>query len=223
MLWFSIFLFYQSSASFAMDQLSDASLTEVTGQAGADLALKLTLNQDGSGAFDQTLCADLRYCRLGIALNNRYHDGTQDSIDATTGVITPSSTGRKQWLVFKGIQGMINIKEMKLDGEDVTWGSTTKAAIKLSFDKTKPIEIRNLGFQSLAIETDTVANEGSNNIAGYLDNTKYTASTTTFDGNNPVTGQARERGFLGLNMNTNLAITGSIKMFSCGNGHPRCS
>jgi hypothetical protein len=201
----------------AMQYLDDIELQDAVGQAGADFSLKLVLNHKSDDTFDTTVCADLVYCRLGMSLNNRYHDGSQDSYDVN-GVRTPSPTGRKQWLVFKGIQGTINIQQIALDGEDVVYsGSTVQAAIKLGFTPTKPIEIRNLGFQSLSIETDTVAAEGVGNTPGYLTPaTLYSASGVTgFDA-------SKEKGFLGLNINTNLSLTGSIKIFSCSSGHPRC-
>lgn len=195
---------------YAMDSLNDEDLSEVLGQAGADLAVKFTINHDASANF---VCANLVYCRLAMSLNNRYHDGTQDTYDVNGNRI-PSPTGRKQWLVFKGIQGTINIQELQLDGEDVTYGATTQASLKFGFTPTKPILLRNFGFNSLSIETDTVANEGGGNVPGYL------TPATLYGGGG--FDNSKERGFLGLNVNANLSLTGSIKMFSCTTGHPRC-
>jgi len=213
-----------AAPAFAMQNLSDEDLEKVTGQAGADLSLKMTWNHDANANF---VCADLVYCRLALNLNNRYDDGTQDTYDVNGNRI-PSPTGRKQWLVFKGIQGTINIPELKLDGEDVVYGSLSKvqASLKFGFTPTKPIEIRNFGFQSLAIETDACAegnfptcsmNATLGNEPGYLKPaTPYSAGGVTgFDAD-------KEKGFLGLNVNANLSLTGSIKMFSCSSGHPRC-
>ncbi|MFO1374553.1 MAG: hypothetical protein U1E99_08195 [Agitococcus sp.] len=200
------------SPSYAMDNLADEDLAEVSGQAGADLSVKFTINHDANANF---VCTDLVYCRLGMSLSNRYDDGSLDTYDIN-GNRTPSTTGRKQWLVFKGIQGTINIQELKFDGEDVVYGSTTKASLKLGFTSTKPIELRNVGFNSLSIETDTVANEGIGNVPGYLTPATLYGGTG-FDAN-------KEKGFLGLSINTNLSLTGSVKMFSCSsdNNHPRC-
>ena len=202
----------------AMESLSDDVLGEISGQAGADLSLKMILNQDANANF---VCADLVYCRLAISLNNRYHDGSQDTYGGSGNRI-PSLTGKKQWLVFKGIQGTINIPELKLDGEDVQYGTTIQAALKFGFTPTKPIEIRNFGFKSLSLETDACA-EG--NVACSMDATPgntpgYLIPATLygsggFDNNN-------ERGFLGLNVNANLSLTGSVKIFSCPTGDPRC-
>lgn len=203
-----------STSAIAMEKLDDLSLQHITGQAGADLSLKINLNHTNSSVFDSVACNDLRFCRLGISLNNRYHDGTQDTINATTGVITPSLTGKKQWLVFKGIQGTIDIPYIGLDGEDITYASTPHAAIKLSFDPNKPIQFKNVGFESLSIETDTVAAEGSGNVPGYLTPATLYGGTG-FDA-------TKEKGFLGMKMTGNLSLTGNIKIFSCGDSHPRC-
>lgn len=201
-----------TSPSYAMDNLADEDLAEISGQAGADLSVRFTINHDTSANF---VCANLVYCRLGMSLSNRYHDGSLDTYDGSGNRI-PSTTGRKQWLVFKGIQGTINIQELKFDGEDVVYGSTTKASLKFGFTPTKPIELRNVGFNSLSIETDTVANEGVGNVPGYL------TPATLYGG--VGFDATKEKGFLGLNINTNLSLTGSVKMFSCSsvNSHPRC-
>lgn len=201
----------------AMESLSDDILGEVSGQAGADLSLKMILNQDNNANF---VCADLVYCRLAMNLNNRYHDGSQDNYDVNGNRI-PSPTGRKQWLVFKGIQGTINIPELKLDGEDVTYGLITRGTLKFGFTPTKPIEIRNFGFQSLSIETDTCTETNANCLAPAVSNTPgYLTPATLYGGGG--FDDAKEKGFLGVNVNANLSLTGSIKMFSCSSGHPRC-
>ena len=203
-----------SPFAISMERLDDVGLQQITGQAGADLSLKINLNHTSASILDTTVCSDLRFCRLGISLNNRYHDGTQDTINAATGVITPSPTGKKQWLVFKGIQGTIDIPYIGLDGEDITYASTPHAAIKLSFDPNKPIQFKNVGFESLSIETDTVAAEGSGNVPGYLTPATLYGGTG-FDA-------TKEKGFLGMKMTGNLSLTGNIKIFSCGDSHPRC-
>ena len=135
------------------------------------------------------------------------------------------------WLVFKGIQGTINIQLIKFDGTDIpaylgkdNTTVTNKTALQLGFDPSKPILIRNLGYQSLSLETDSVINEGSGNIPGYLAkgsggsgigafvNGKYTTNGFDFD---------REVGFTGLNINGNISLSGTMKVFGCTN-HPRC-
>ncbi|WP_412778899.1 hypothetical protein [Acinetobacter junii] len=209
-------LFLISTSIFAMESLDDSNLEKVTGQAGADLSLKLILNQDDNANF---LCADLLYCRLALSLNNRYHDGTQDTFDAQGNRI-PSATGRKQWLVLKGIQGTVNIQQIKLDGEDVIYGGLNHAAIKLGFDPLKPIQFRNVGFQSLSIETDTCTESNQNCSSGTTNLPGYLTPATTYGGSGFDAN--KEKGFIGVNMNGNLSMTGQIKIFSCGTSHPRC-
>ncbi len=235
-----------ATSSFAeLSGLSDVELQTTTGQAGADLNLALSLNQSNitGGApsttllamydpartplFDTSLCLKnaLEFCRLAIALNNR-------SVDAS-GNPLGTNVGKKQWITFKGIQGTVNIPKLGIDGVDVAYGNVTKAALMFSFDPKVPIQIRNLGFQSLAIENDADLNadatptptSSNTSTRGYLNKGQYTATDGAFDANNPnytdVVG--REKGFLGVNMNANLSMTGSIKMFSCAGGtHPRC-
>lgn len=209
-------LFLLSTSLSAMESLDDSNLEKVTGQAGADLSLKLILNQDDNANF---LCADLLYCRLALSLNNRYHDGTQDTSDAQ-GNRVPSATGRKQWLVLKGIQGTVNIQQIKLDGEDVIYGGLNHAAIKLGFDPLKPIQFRNVGFQSLSIETDTCTESNQNCSSGTTNLPGYLTPATTYGGSGFDAN--KEKGFIGVNMNGNLSMTGQIKIFSCGTTHPRC-
>lgn len=206
------------SAQAALEPLNNSDLQLVDGQAGADLSLDLKLNHTSTSTFDNgtgAICELAQYCRLGVALNNR-----------------TDSTGKKQWLVFKGIQGSINVQLLKLDGADLTYKTlantdVVKPAMNLGFDATRPVLMRNVGFNALAIETDSVANEGTNNVPGYLalgsggtganayNNGRYTDTTNQFD-------LGRETGFMGLMINANLSIAGNIKMFSCDGTHPRC-
>lgn len=245
----------------ALEQLPDAALDAVQGQAGADLSLNLQLNHtrvDPTATpsttllrqfdpafmpqFDKNLCqngtgtgATFEYCRLAIALNNRTVDNSGNPLG--------NNTGNKQWVVLKGIQGSIYIPRLGLDGADVEVNGAYKPALMLSFSssdvnkKPQPIQIRNLGFQSISMETSTSADAGigateaQKNVAyanaGYLKSEQYSSATHgLFDGANPLTGVGREKGFLGVNMNTNLLLTGNIKIFSCSAtgsvAHPRC-
>ena len=209
-----------SSSYAGLQALDNESLGEVNAQAGADISLNLVLNQVGGTAanrYDYN-CAPIEFCRIAINLNNR-----------------STSAGNKQWLVFKGVQGTITIPNIKLDGVDLTYkpkvgADIVKPAIQLSFDGTTPILVRNFGFKSLSIETDSMATpangvEPAGNISGYLAKSSggagagifaagiYTAAG--FDNN-------REVGFTGITMNGNLALQGKIQMFSCDATHPRC-
>lgn len=213
------------SAQAALEPLNNSDLQQVDGQAGADLNLDLKLNHTSTSTFDNgtgAICEQAQYCRLGVSPNNRNDDGT----------VTGSSTGKKLWLVFKGIQGSINIQQLKLDGSDLTYTkldntTVTKPAINLGLVATLPILMRNVGFNGLAIEADSVANEGAGNVPGYLalgsggtgasaySNGRYTDTVNQFDLN-------RETAFMGLMTNGNLSIAGNVKMFSCDSNHPRC-
>jgi hypothetical protein len=174
---------------------------------------------------------------LAMASNNRYDNGSY--IDATGTIRKPDGSagtaadlGKKQWVVFKGMQGTIHIQNMQIDGADLLYRDDSnaeqiKAALQLTFDAAHPIRIRNFGFSALSIETDTVANEGAGNVPGYLAmgsggtgekayaNGVYTNTTNKFD-------QGRETGFTGLSMNGNLALQGTLKVFSCDASMKRC-
>lgn len=193
----------------AMEVLDDTQLSEVNGQAGAYIDLELRLNHFGTGAnkntFDTTYCTsvNLKYCRLAISPNNR------------------TSAGNKQWLVFKGIQGTIIIQNLKIEGADLLYAANTKVqpVLKFTFNPERPILFRNVGYDSLAIETDTAATDADR---GYLIANTY-PSAATFDGTHPrIAGIGREEGFTGLTMHGNLAVNGSINLFACTSTHPRC-
>lgn len=215
-----------ATPTFALDVLSDTDLQNVEGQAGADLSLKLSLNQKfdstlGKYVLDDELCKDLEYCRLALAFNNRYIKNGQAS----------STDGNKLWLVFKGIQGTINIQKLGLDGVDLTYKSNggadkIKAAMQLSFDASKPIEIRNFGFNAVALGVDKfTSGKGYENSTtaiaadyGYLQVSKYDASNAP----NSAYDHGRETGFMGVQMNGNLALQGKVMVFGCDATHPRC-
>ena len=227
----SAFLVVSNPSHAALEQLDNQALTAVTGQGGADISLQLALNQNSSGVFNCDTNA-LEYCRLAVSINNRYADGSyKDALGmvrdsaGNVKVADNGEVGRKQWLVFKGIQGTINIQEIELDGTDLTYNGIVKPAIQLSFDPLKPIQFRNVGYQSLSIETDTVANEGAGNLPGYLAKGAGGTGTGAYvDGKYTTAGfdNGRETGFTGLNINGNLSIAGTLKIFSCDAGHPRC-
>lgn len=229
---FSSLLVLFGTAHADLQSLNNQQLQQVEGQAGATINWTLSLNQTSPGVFDTTTCSDLRFCRLGLSLNNRYDDGSYVSNDGTihkkNGDVT-TATGRKQWLVFKGLQGTIQIQNMDISGDDLKYTADNgtdekiKAALKVSFKKEYPILIRNLGFSALSIETDTVANEGAGNVSGYFNADKYGATagpdikvtTSVYD-------QGKETGFTGITMNGNLALQGNLKVFSCDASMKRC-
>lgn len=221
------------AAQAELQMLDNSDLQKIEGQAGADISLKLDLNQDATGQYDQALCggANAPYCRLALALNNRYV--TKQAGDSDTVWSAPNSnSGRKLWLVLKDIQGSINIQKLGLDGVDLLYakkGSAQvqilKPAIQLSLTASKPLIIKNFGFSALSIEQDQYQTSSDGSIAesnptsasqyGYLNNSTYTSTDSVYDA-------GKQKGFTGMMMNGNLAINGRMLMFSCDSTHPRC-
>ena len=150
---FSSLLVLFGTAHAELQTLDNQQLQQVEGQAGATINWTLSLNQTSPGVSDTTTCSDLRFCRFAVSSNNRYDDGSYVSNDGTihkkNGDVT-TATGRKQWLVFKGLQGTIQIQNMDISGDDLKYTADStdekiKAALKVSFKKEYPILIRNLG------------------------------------------------------------------------------
>lgn len=222
-----IFMSLMSLSAFALEPLSDQELQSVEGQAGADMSLKLSLNQKADGNFDSTLCAKVEYCRLAMSLNKRFVSQKAGDVNNIFSDAN-SDSGHKLWLVFKGIQGTINIQKLGLDGADLTYkndGGTQiiKPAIQLSTTASIPIQVRNFGFNALSIEQDsfnsTAAVEGVGATAadyGYLKKTTYASNNAS------VYDQNKETGFTGMMMNGNIALNGKVMVFSCDASHPRC-
>lgn len=64
----------------------------------------------------------------------------------------------------------------------------------------------------------TDPNNPPTNGYGYLKNSVYNASNAP----NSAYDHGKETGFMGLRMNGNLALQGTIKVFGCDGSHPRC-
>ena len=238
---FSALLLVFGAAHAELQSLNNQQLQQVEGQASAaTIDWTLSLNQTSPGVFDTTTCSDLRFCRFAVSLNNRYDDGSYVTRDPITNIETIhdkngnviTATGRKQWIVFKGIQGSIQLQKVDIDGTDLLYSSDAnmtgipdqiKAALQVSFKAANPIKIRNFGFNALSIETDTVANEGAGNVPGYLNADKYGATAgDNIKVTTSVYDQGRETGFMGMMMNGNLALQGNLKVFSCDTSMKRC-
>ena len=123
--------------------------------------------------------------------------------------------------MFKGIQGTIQVDQFSIDAVTVGNNSNTaQTAMKITFYDDKPLKIRNLGFNTLAIETGTGsgANEGYANTPIYSTFTtkKIQADGTTTDvvTDVPTFDKNTEKGFMGLNMHGNLHMSGNLKIFS---------
>ena len=220
MLFASLFIVAFQFSHAELKPLANQELQAVEAQSAATINWSLSLNQTSPGVFANAAgqyCngTDVKFCRLAMSSNNR------TTLD-----------GKKQWLVLKGIQGTIGLNNVDIDGVDLLYKDESnadqiKAALQLSIKETSPILIRNFGFNAMSIETDTVANEGSGNIPGYLAmgsggtgvtayaNGVYTDTTNKFD-------QGRETGFTGMMMNGNLALQGTLKVFSCDASMKRC-
>ncbi|MEG0343526.1 hypothetical protein [Acinetobacter sp. P8-3-8] len=222
-----IFMSLVSVSTFALEPLSDQELQSVEGQAGADLSLKLSLNQKGDGSFDSTLCANVEYCRLAMSLNKRFVSQKAGDVNNIFSDAN-SDSGHKLWLVFKGIQGTINIQKLGIDGADLTYKNDSgtqiiKPAIQLSTTASIPIQVRNFGFNALSIEQDsfnsTSTTEGVGANAsdyGYLKTSTYSSTNAS------VYDRNKETGFTGMMMNGNIALNGKVMVFSCDASHPRC-
>jgi hypothetical protein len=240
---FSSLMVLFTSAHAELQTLDNAQLQQVEGQASAaTIDWTLSLNQTSPGVFDTTTCSDLRFCRFAVSLNNRYHDGSYVGSDGLThsanGTVITAATGRKQWLVFKGIQGTIQLQKIDIDGVDLLYRSDSnntgvpdqiKAALQVTFKAANPIKIRNFGFNALSIETDTCTeangncSTGTTNTPGYLNADKYGATAgTNIKVTNSVYDQGKETGFTGMMMNGNLALQGTLKVFSCDTSMKRC-
>ena len=237
-----------SLAHADLQTLDNQALQAVEAQAGADLSLKLSLNHTSTyqfddavgGACDKTAMSNtgLGYCHLGISVNKRFVKETalgNGNWSVPESDPTSTNPARKLWLVFKGIQGTVNIQKLGLDGVDLVYKNDSgtekiKPAIQLSFDATLPILIRNLGYNALAIEMDNFTSYIDPTTKQVIENTStataqaygYLKATTYPSNHTSVYDQNKETGFMGLRMNGNLALQGKIMMFGCDGSHPRC-
>lgn len=215
----SSLLLLVSTAHAGLVDLDNQELGEINGQGGADLSWTLSLNHkittDGSLSREYDNCsgASTEYCRLAISPNNR-----------------KDASGNMYWLVFKQLQGTLQLEKFQLDG--VSIGDGTRTALQLRFgidDKgnyLQPLKIRNFGYSALQIEKDSgattttaasPANKGYLNkkVYGGVDDANTVKTSSVFD-------QGKETGFTGLNIHGNLAIAGTVKVFGCNGSNGRC-
>ncbi len=238
-----------------LQALDNQTLQSIQGQGGADLSFKLSLNHnilsdsDLLAGITPTFNCDparLEYCRLAISVNKRFVQKQAGDTDPIWSLAasdpTQASPGHKLWFVLKGLQGTLNIQKLGLDAVDLEYlpktgtGTVIKPAMQFTFDSSKPIQIRNFGFNALSIEQDVVTSyyDASNNLIegvssnpqdyGFLKTGTYIAvpqstGATGTTANNYDTD--REKGFIGLQINGNLAIDGKVQIFACSN-HARC-
>ncbi len=224
-LWMAVLLLAANPAMAQLAPLEDDLLSLMIGQTSPavepidtsapklifGLEMRLNLDKDaGTGALSNICTASggaaNPACNIGVSFNNRY-----------------TGTNQKDWVVFKNVTGSIKIENLQLTGQLVNTSSTAtpnkRAALSFTFDPTKLIEIKKLGFESLAVESDTAAEvnaDGSlntSNTPGYRNTTL--ATTNTFDAN-------KSRGFLGLDITANVSVGGTIKIFSCNRSVNGC-
>ncbi|MCU4310894.1 hypothetical protein KTG68_02215 [Acinetobacter variabilis] len=207
-----------------LEQLNTTELTDVTGQGGADLNWTLSLNHvyatdltkenisrlDGAGkvleafyVLDPAACGSTKqFCRLAIAPNNHVDEN-----------------GNKKWLVFKGLQGTLQIDKFSVDGTTIINAARKpQTAMQITFYDDSPLKIRNLGFNTVSIETGTSDTEGYENNPTYETyNQKMidaNGNITTTSMSVPTFDKGNEKGFLGVNMHGNLHMSGNLKIFS---------
>ncbi|MDA3507493.1 hypothetical protein MJ004_07040 [Acinetobacter junii] len=243
-----------------LQALDNQTLQSIQGQGGADLSFKLSLNHNVltdtellSGTTPTFNCTNLEYCRLAISVNKRFVQKQAGDIDPIWSLAasdpTQATPGHKLWFVLKGLQGTLNIQKLGLDAVDLEYlpktgtGTVIKPAMQFTFDSSKPIQIRNFGFNALSIEQDVVTSyyDASNNLIegtstnpqdyGFLKTGTFIEvpqSTGVIGTSSPITvttannyDTGREKGFIGLQMNGNLAIDGKVQIFACSN-HARC-
>jgi len=197
-------LVLSSTAQAELINLDNEALLNITGQGGADLSWTLSLNHqyannmslkniseyDPQGTVTQAFysyqCGSDILCRFAFSPNNHTENGSQ------------------KWLVFKQLQGTLQIDKFSLDGSTIlNREGEPQTALQLTFYDDHPLKVRNLGFKSLAVESGS---------EGYLNDKKY----TTYDGGKlvPRFDQGGDQGFMGVNMHGNLHMSGNLKIFS---------
>lgn len=230
----TVLLFTSLTVHAGLKTLDTDELTQINGQGGVDLSWTLSLNHeyatdltkntistlvDGKPTavfykLDNAACGTGNLlCRLAIAPNNHVDDA-----------------GNKKWLVFKGIQGTIQIDKFSIDGTTIlNHKNEPQTAMQISFYDENPLKIRNWGFNTVAIETGKVnsidADGKKTFIEGYTNNTVYEKYDETKSDGSIVTDlvvpqfdKGMEKGFMGLNVHGNMHMTGNLKIFSynCG-------
>lgn len=219
--------------------LDQQEMTNTVGQGGADLSWTLSLNHQYATdlsltelsttdinnittvfyQLDKNSCGtDNLFCRLAISLNN--HEDNQ---------------GNKKWLVFKDIQGTVQIDKFSIDGTTLISNGRPQSALQVTFYDDHPLKIRNLGFSTLSVETGytekDAAGQPTNKVEGYLNSSKYDTYDEVLNGVTtpnkvvPKFDHGQEKGFMGLNMHGNLHMSGKLKIFSyncSGGSQGRC-
>ena len=211
--------------------LENHELTQATGQGGADLSWTLSLNHEYAENLELSNISKFNGGTKPTEVYYRYSKNCADNNVLCRLAIAPNNhednNGNKKWLVFKQIQGTIQIDKFSI----INHKNDPQTAMQLKFYDDKPLKIRNLGFATMAIETGTGqgANEGYANSEVY---TKFQGRNYQQDGSYnlvqqdvPLFDQGAEKGFMGLNIHGNMHMSGNVKIFSyncTGSAASRC-
>ena len=138
--------------------LENHELTQATGQGGADLSWTLSLNHEYAENLELSNISKFNGGTKPTEVYYRYSKNCADNNVLCRLVIAPNNhednNGNKKWLVFKQIQGTIQIDKFSLDGTTIiNHKNDPQTAMQLKFYDDKPLKIRNLGFAALSIET----------------------------------------------------------------------
>lgn len=192
-----------ASASADMQPMDNNSLADISAQDGVALSLEVRLNANADGSTKCGGAIPLMECRIAIGFNNRGTAGTN-----------------QEWLMLKGVSGLIKIPYLALDASTVTYGSnadgtgtvtTNTPAAKFTFDPNNPLRITNFVVNNISVEMDTAS------VRGYM---------------TPLVSGA-DTGFMGLKIDDSNSIStattpflgvqlsGSVRMFPCSGGS-RC-
>ncbi len=188
----------QSSASAALQPMDNEQLSDTNGgTTGLQLALTMNINQDGAGGLSTACKNALQFCRVGIKINNQ-----------------------TDWILLKGFNGSINIPSITLYGATVTpTAGNPQSAIALKMSMNDTITITNLGYNlALGKAAGAISIPGATadqNI--YLAAPVFYTSATSgsqYDLAGGPGGGPRETGILGININGQLKVGGTLFMFS---------
>lgn len=227
---FTTLLAISCTSYSGLTQLDNQDLLSVTGQGGADLSWTFSLNHqyandmsltnisnpnidgkvtDVANAFYQYNCVGGdNLCRLAISPNN--HKEVRKDVNGQVVTKDGKAVYDQKWLVFKKIQGTLQIDRFSLDGTTITnKDKSPQTALMITFYDDSPLKIRNLGFENVSVEAGDT---------GYLEGIKYSEIITGVA--SPTFDKGKETGFMGLNVHGNLHMSGNLKIFSynCSGG-----
>ena len=219
----AVVLLVSATAHAGLTGLDAQELQEVRGQGGADFNWTLSLNHRYANDLSKKDISlhDLQTGQVASIDDAYYTYSCQNNVQCRLAISPNNHTekGNQKWLVFKQIQGTIQVEKFSLEGTTIiNKNGDPQTAMKLSFFDDKPLKIRNLGFNNLAVESDTDTEKGYLKTTVYNQYQAYTVDSTgkktTFATDIPAFDKDTETGFMGLNMHGNLHMTGDLKIFS---------